>query len=178
MRMSNLSTSSSAPTDSAIVSHIYQVGNRRGPSDIVDADVFILWPSRIETGDALLDEPLINTTATCRILDKNDEEDTRLESLLSLKLSALGLLRTWNNNTNYSSLSLADDIAPHWSVIHCKVDRIGANSNVLFNITSRMDEENVNNYANKVTHSLCFVEKSINCNIKLCVQSISDGMGR
>ena len=157
MRMSNLSTSSSAPTDSAVVSHIYQVGNRRGPSDIVDADVFILWPSRIETGDALLDEPLINTTAICRFLDQNDEEDTRLKSLLSLKLSALGLLRTWNNNTNYSSWSLADDIAPHWSVIHCKVARIGANSNVLFNITSRMDEENVNNYANKVTHSFCFV---------------------
>ena len=51
--------------------HIYQVENK-GPSDIVEAKVFILWPSFRPNGDPLLyltSQPIIEGLATCDIVE-------------------------------------------------------------------------------------------------------------
>ena len=51
--------------------HIYQVENK-GPSDIVEAKVFILWPSFRPNGDPLLyltSQPIIEGLAKCDIVD-------------------------------------------------------------------------------------------------------------
>ena len=51
--------------------HIYQVENR-GPSDIHEAQVFILWPSFRPNGDPLLyltSQPIIEGMAHCEIVE-------------------------------------------------------------------------------------------------------------
>merc|ERR1719412_647825 len=51
--------------------HIYQVENR-GPSDIHEAQVFILWPSFRPNGDPLLyltSQPMIEGMAHCEIVE-------------------------------------------------------------------------------------------------------------
>ena len=51
--------------------HIYQVENK-GPSDIVEAKVFILWPSFRPNGDPLLyltSQPIIEGLGNCDIVE-------------------------------------------------------------------------------------------------------------
>ena len=54
------------------VMHIYELGNR-GPSDIVQADVYILWPTKTLAGKDLLylvDRPIIDGPANCQLVEQ------------------------------------------------------------------------------------------------------------
>ena len=54
------------------VMHIYELGNR-GPSDIVQADVYILWPTKTLAGKDLLylvDRPIIDGPANCQLMEQ------------------------------------------------------------------------------------------------------------
>ena len=66
--------------------HIYQVENK-GPSDIHEAQVFILWPSFRPNGDPLLyltSQPIIEGMAHCEIVeDVNHKQGSCSMSSLS-----------------------------------------------------------------------------------------------
>ena len=54
------------------VIHIYELDNR-GPSDIVKADVYILWPTKTLSGKDLLylvDRPLVDGPASCQLMEQ------------------------------------------------------------------------------------------------------------
>ena len=51
IQMSNESSAASAPSY-FVSSHIYELGNR-GPCDILQADVFILWPIKRPAGNLI-----------------------------------------------------------------------------------------------------------------------------
>lgn len=52
--------------------HIYELDNR-GPSDIVKADVYILWPTKTLAGKDLLylvDRPIVDGPASCQLMEQ------------------------------------------------------------------------------------------------------------
>lgn len=54
------------------VMHIYELDNR-GPSEIVRADVYILWPTKMLDGKDLLylvDRPIVDGPAQCQLMEQ------------------------------------------------------------------------------------------------------------
>lgn len=54
------------------VMHIYELGNR-GPSDVLKADVYILWPTKTLSGKDLLylvDRPIVDGPANCQLMEQ------------------------------------------------------------------------------------------------------------
>ena len=54
------------------VMHIYELDNR-GPSDIVKANVYILWPTKTLAGKDLLylvDRPIVDGPASCQLMEQ------------------------------------------------------------------------------------------------------------
>jgi len=64
------------------VTHVYELGNK-GPSDILQADVYILWPTKTLSGKDLLylvDLPIIDGPATCQPMNSFNPLALKLES--------------------------------------------------------------------------------------------------
>jgi hypothetical protein len=64
------------------VLHIYELGNR-GPSDILKADVYILWPTKTLSGKDLLylvDRPFVDGPANCQLMEQFNPLALKLES--------------------------------------------------------------------------------------------------
>lgn len=90
------------------VMHIYELGNR-GPSDILKADVYILWPTKTLSGKDLLylvDRPFVDGPANCQLMEQFNPLALKLESeRLSSSSGVSGSQRSASSSSSYSSSS-------------------------------------------------------------------------
>ncbi|XP_057369878.1 integrin alpha-PS2-like isoform X1 [Daphnia carinata] len=90
------------------VIHIYELGNR-GPSDILKANVYILWPTKTLSGKDLLylvDRPFVDGPASCQLMEQFNPLALKLESeRLSSSSSASGSGSQRSSSSSSSSSS-------------------------------------------------------------------------
>lgn len=92
------------------VMHIYELGNR-GPSDILKADVYILWPTQTLTGKDLLylvDRPFVEGPANCQLMEQFNPLALKLES---------GRLSSASSSDRLTSSSSSSSSSSHHKVV-------------------------------------------------------------
>ncbi|EFX79732.1 hypothetical protein DAPPUDRAFT_304328 [Daphnia pulex] len=128
------------------VLHIYELGNR-GPSDILKADVYILWPTKTLSGKDLLylvDRPFVDGPANCQLMEQFNPLALKLESeRLSSSSSSASFSgqRSASSASSGSSSSSSSELncgATQCTVIKCSAGPITSNNNVVFKLRARI----------------------------------------